>query len=157
MYKKVVLAQGDILEVILNQSGIKGYVRILAVLKGHAAYKESNIMHLIIDLLKIDPQKGNYSLDELYGLDVISRRIVIPKVCKMKNWRYFGNLPIDKGCEIPSLYKPLPFSDKFILYSYNEERIVSKEELGNALFAGTLGEIGVRIDYIEKLEQNGLL
>lgn len=149
MAKKIKLYRGDVLEVILDDAGVKGYLVFLDVHK--------NLKSSLFGLLAVEPRQEGYKIEELIGRAYVAQCMVFVD----PEWPKIGKLILSDSFVWPDLYrKSLTHKGKIFVYKYGESEPYNElnegDDLGNAqprdiFFSGAL-----KTYYRKALRKHGL-
>lgn len=126
MARKPRLFRGDVLEVVLDDAGNKGYMILLDM---HATRKVP-----LFGLLAVEPRPQGYTLEQLQGLPLVAQIMVFVD----PSWPKKGRVTLPETFVWPDLYEVslLTHKGKIFVYRYGEavpyKEVNDGDDLGNA-------------------------
>jgi hypothetical protein len=147
--KRVKYETGDIIEIVLNINGVKGYGRILKI--------DNRNKTILIEFYKIKPVKETINIFDLKGLDVILSIWCIDEGIRDGTWKIIGNIPVNAGFRMPDFWSKDVFNpSKILLYRGDEILEITEDQIGTAQPYGIFGDEAARIRYEYELKIRGI-
>lgn len=145
------LYRGDVLEVILDDEGNKGYIVLLDM---HKTRKKIPLF----GLLTIEPRQQGYKLEELNGLSYVAQVMAFID----SEWPKIGKLILPDNFVWPDLYEvsTLTHKGKIFVYKYGEsepyKELNEGDDLEGAQPKGVCFSGALLFYYRKALRKNGL-
>jgi hypothetical protein len=138
-------AIGDIFEIVLEPSGVKGYGRILKI-------HEPSIF---VELYGISPQ-SEFVAEEIGQYKVLLKIWCTDNGFKKKEWKIIANVPVEGEVEMPDFWTKDALTGKLMIVRGEERFEATEEQKMRAQPYGIFGHEAVRLKLVHELKNAGL-
>jgi hypothetical protein len=138
-------AIGDIFEIVLEPSGVKGYGRILKI-------DEPSIF---VELYGISPH-SEFVAEEIERYDVLLKIWCTDNGFKKKEWKLIANVPIKDEVEMPDFWTKDALTGKLMIVRGEERFEATEDQKKSAQPYGIFGHEAVRLKLVYELKNVGL-